>query len=371
MQGNLKKKIHLLFILPYVKGLSDEIASGGSKSTVNILIKLSKKFDVSLIIFKKTPSSDILQENYGINVMHTCIPYMSWQLTLIFCRLSLFLISKFTKNLSVDYVITMRGTIIIGSNYKNINPNVKHFIFTRAYEDLQIMRLYKLKNSLSLNRQLESIIFKNSYLNSYLKSDLVVVNSVFLKNKFNKLIRNLNDIKVLYPPININSKIIKSEIKYIKRMGFINKGINKGEHLVSKLACYFPDIDFYIYGIKINSITTSNIHYKGYVYSHLELYSELDILLVPSIWEEPYGRVASEALSHGVIPIVSSLGGLPESAISNLFVVKSLSVNAWKNKIHNVINNLNHYNDQLLLSFETLRKRQYSNDEILQSIFNL
>ncbi len=35
-------------------------------------------------------------------------------------------------------------------------------------------------------------------------------------------------------------------------------------------------------------------------------------LLVPSVWEEPSGRVASEALVNGVPPIVSDRGGLPE-----------------------------------------------------------
>ena len=36
------------------------------------------------------------------------------------------------------------------------------------------------------------------------------------------------------------------------------------------------------------------------------------VLLVPSVWEEPSGRVASEALANGIPPIVSDRGGLPE-----------------------------------------------------------
>jgi glycosyltransferase involved in cell wall biosynthesis len=35
------------------------------------------------------------------------------------------------------------------------------------------------------------------------------------------------------------------------------------------------------------------------------------VLLVPSIWEEPFGRVAAEAMVNGIPPIVSNRGSLP------------------------------------------------------------
>jgi hypothetical protein len=36
------------------------------------------------------------------------------------------------------------------------------------------------------------------------------------------------------------------------------------------------------------------------------------ILLVPSVWEEPFGRVAAEAMINGIPPLVSERGALPE-----------------------------------------------------------
>jgi len=36
------------------------------------------------------------------------------------------------------------------------------------------------------------------------------------------------------------------------------------------------------------------------------------ILLVPSVWDEPWGRVAAEAMVNGIVPIVSDRGALPE-----------------------------------------------------------
>lgn len=40
--------------------------------------------------------------------------------------------------------------------------------------------------------------------------------------------------------------------------------------------------------------------------------SEASLLILPSRWEEPFGMVAVEAMSAGVIPVVADRGGLPE-----------------------------------------------------------
>jgi glycosyltransferase involved in cell wall biosynthesis len=36
------------------------------------------------------------------------------------------------------------------------------------------------------------------------------------------------------------------------------------------------------------------------------------LLLVPSVWDEPFGRVAAEAMINAIPPIVSNRGSLPE-----------------------------------------------------------
>jgi glycosyltransferase involved in cell wall biosynthesis len=44
-----------------------------------------------------------------------------------------------------------------------------------------------------------------------------------------------------------------------------------------------------------------------------EIYKPSRLVLVPSVWEEPWGRVAAEALLNGIPPIVSDRGGLAEA----------------------------------------------------------
>jgi glycosyltransferase involved in cell wall biosynthesis len=46
------------------------------------------------------------------------------------------------------------------------------------------------------------------------------------------------------------------------------------------------------------------------------------ILLVPSVFEEPFGRVAAEAMINGIPPIVSDRGGLPETVGDGGIVLK-------------------------------------------------
>ncbi len=41
------------------------------------------------------------------------------------------------------------------------------------------------------------------------------------------------------------------------------------------------------------------------------LYGSLDILLVPTIWAEPFCATGAEALAHGVVVIASEIGGIP------------------------------------------------------------
>ena len=46
----------------------------------------------------------------------------------------------------------------------------------------------------------------------------------------------------------------------------------------------------------------------------LKFLSQTEIAVVPSRWEEPFGRTALEASSRGCATIISNRGGLPETS---------------------------------------------------------
>lgn len=56
----------------------------------------------------------------------------------------------------------------------------------------------------------------------------------------------------------------------------------------------------------------SRVHYLGQVKSDVlgQIYDSSDVLIVPSVWDEPFGMVAIEAYSHGMTVIAGRRGGL-------------------------------------------------------------
>ena len=55
----------------------------------------------------------------------------------------------------------------------------------------------------------------------------------------------------------------------------------------------------------------SAIHFLGWV-NPAEFFTKIDILLVPSLWQEPLPRVIQEAQTHGIPIVGSRRGGIPE-----------------------------------------------------------
>jgi glycosyltransferase involved in cell wall biosynthesis len=65
----------------------------------------------------------------------------------------------------------------------------------------------------------------------------------------------------------------------------------------------------------------SSLMLSGGVSNPRDIYAPTRTLLVPSVWEEPAGRVAAEAMLNGIPPIVSDRGGLPEVCAGAGFVL--------------------------------------------------
>jgi glycosyltransferase involved in cell wall biosynthesis len=57
--------------------------------------------------------------------------------------------------------------------------------------------------------------------------------------------------------------------------------------------------------------TSPNVSFVGYQKPEA-FYSQIDVAVVPSLWNEPFGMVAVEACAHSVPVIASRMGGLPE-----------------------------------------------------------
>ena len=66
----------------------------------------------------------------------------------------------------------------------------------------------------------------------------------------------------------------------------------------------------YVDGLR-RAYPASNVEFLGFV-RPADFLERIDVLVVPSVWEEPLGRVIYEAYAHGVPSIVANVGGMPE-----------------------------------------------------------
>lgn len=105
---------------------------------------------------------------------------------------------------------------------------------------------------------------------------------------------------------------------------FINPVPVKGAEIAFALAARRPDIPFrFVEGWRIGrsgnaarrrrAAALPNVAWQRAAQDMRSIYSATRILLVPSIWEESWGRVVTEAQFSGIPVLASQRGGLPES----------------------------------------------------------
>jgi glycosyltransferase involved in cell wall biosynthesis len=105
-------------------------------------------------------------------------------------------------------------------------------------------------------------------------------------------------------------------------MGVIEQ--HKGVEVLAKAASIIGasgDVKFMIAGTSRNSdylndlklkFGSADVTFMGWVKPE-DAYPKFDVLVVPSLWKEPFGRIVVEALSYGVPVIAAKSGGLIEN----------------------------------------------------------
>lgn len=120
----------------------------------------------------------------------------------------------------------------------------------------------------------------------------------------------------------------------------------KGIQLLIDTFSELPDCKLVVYGkiiepdLKIAMEKVENISYLGFKGPN-EIYSNIDMLIVPSLWNEPFGRVIVEAFSHAIPVIGSDRGGIPELIENgkNGFVIDPTNKEKLKQLIMSLKNN--------------------------------
>jgi len=185
--------------------------------------------------------------------------------------------------------------------------------------------------------------------------DKIIFISKWVKQRFFKDLPTLSDNKtqIIYHSIDP----IKKKVKKNKQIIFVGKlNESKGYDLYCKSMFKVLDMcrDWKAYSIgeekRFQNYPTHQRHLNLGQISHnkvLDFLSKSEIAIIPSRWEEPFGRTSLEASSRGCATIISNTGGLAETTdyavkLKNLDVknieletVKLIKNDKFRKKIQN------------------------------------
>ena len=84
-----------------------------------------------------------------------------------------------------------------------------------------------------------------------------------------------------------------------------------------------------------------------------QIFSKSSIIVIPSTWQEPFGLVAAEAMSHGTAIVASNVGGLPEIIKKHGILINNINSVKISDNLKKLLNNQN-----LLMSYQ---KKSWNN----------
>lgn len=138
-------------------------------------------------------------------------------------------------------------------------------------------------------------------------------------------------------------KLSETNIGYIGSLSY-NKGLQKITGIIKDILMVHKKAKFIITGdgelrhaleqefskFKGRVIFNGQVSYENMIY----VYNELDIVLIPSLWEEPFSRVAIEAMAAGKPIIAANTGGL-NNIIKNEFgyLIDLNNPNDWEDAL--------------------------------------
>ena len=339
---NIKKNLNIATILPYKENYTFTKASAASLWVSEFFKK--SKYKKNNIIYGHTKSKDYLSKNYK----NISLKNLKSKLKSTTNEYAEKLIKEINNN-NFDIVeIHNRPQLL----FKLINKVQSKFIFYFHNDPLSMKGSKSVNERLKILQEVEKIIFVSEWVRVRFFLDI----DQKLQTK----------TEVVYPSVNKQKKIKKEKnIIFVGRLNY-SKGYDIFKDAVIKILNNFPQWKAYSLGDEDRrNIYIDHPNHKelGFV-NHkktLNILNRSEIAVVPSRWEEPFGRTSLEATSRGCATIISNRGGLRETTNSAIilkkldsneiyFEIKKLITNSKKRKI---IQSLGRKNIKHLISKNT------------------
>jgi glycosyltransferase involved in cell wall biosynthesis len=282
----------------------------------------NSKFKKNNYIFGNTSSNDFLTDNY-INIKISNLKSKFTSTTKEYCNNFI----KFSKNKNFDII--------------EIHNRPEVFNIIKPYLNSKFI-LYFHNDPITMSGSKTT----KERLNLLINVDKIIFISKWVKDRF---FINLDEklstkTEIVYHSVHKSKKIYKKEnkITFVGKLN-ISKGYDIYKHAIIKILNEFKDWRAYSIGDESRQRPVINhVNHKelGFL-SHKKVLSFLstsEIAVIPSRWEEPFGRTALEASSRACATIISNRGGLPETTDSCI-VLKKLDSNELYKEIKKLIKN--------------------------------
>jgi glycosyltransferase involved in cell wall biosynthesis len=280
------------------------------------------KYENTNYIFGNTDTKDYLSKNY-INID---IRNLKSKL------------SSTTKEYCINIIHKIKD-----ENYDIVEIHNRPLIFNYLKKEINSKYiLYFHNDPLTMNGSKTS----SERLNLLISLDKIVFVSKWVQNRFFiDLDKKLSDkTEVVYPSIHKINKVNKKD-KKITFVGKLNtsKGYDIYKDAITKILDEFNDWKAYSIGDEDRKrpiIIHQNHQELGFLKHKdvLKFLNKSEIAVVPSRWEEPFGRTALESSSRACATIISNKGGLPETT-DHCVILKRLNSKELYKEIKKLILN--------------------------------
>ena len=307
-------------ILPYKENYTYSKAQAAAIWVCDFF-KYSKYLN-SNYIFGNTDTKDYLSKNY-INIDISNLKSKFSSTTKEYCRNIIYKI----KDENFDIIEIHNRPLIF--NYLKKEINSKYI-------------LYFHNDPLTMNGSKTA----NERLNLLINLDKIVFVSKWVQNRFFiDLDKKLSDkTEIVYPSIHKINKLNKKDkkITFVGKLN-ISKGYDIYKDAITKILDEFNDWKAYSIGDEDRKrpiITHQNHKELGFLKHKdvLKFLNKSEIAVVPSRWEEPFGRTALESSSRACATIISNKGGLPETT-DHCVILKRLNSKELYKEIKKLILN--------------------------------
>ncbi len=343
------KDIKIATILPYKENYTISKAQAAAL-WVSDFYKFSK-FKKNNYIFGNTDKRDYLTRNY-INIPLNTLKSKLYSTTNEYCDEFL----KIYEKKKFDIIEIHNRPLVLKYLEEKTNSN---FI------------LYFHNNPLSM----KGSITPRERENLLEISDKIVFISKWVKKKFFEGLKYKDSDKaeIIYHSIDKQKKFYKKK-KYITFVGKLNyaKGYDIFRDAVTNILNEYTDWKAFSIGDESRErpIFKHNKHYELGFLSHkkvLNFLNKSEIAVVPSRWEEPFGRTSLEASSRGCATIISNRGGLPETTDHCIILKKNDAKNLYI-ALKKIINNNNIRKNLQLNSFKNVKHLIKENSKLIDGL---